>query len=142
MQKQNKTKPNQITRQEFVVVFFFASSVASIRRNEVKPNNQTNEPRITIDRIKSEIVVMNRLNKIESADSTLNRNICVIWWSWHTYVLHAYIHAYHTRAHKHISRSPPIRHMMTMSAATAPADHIQYNIHIFAAHSKGIHIHD
>lgn len=98
----NKTKQNQITRQEFVVVFFFIffpSSVASIRRNEVKPNERTNEQRITIDRIKSEIVVMNRLNKIEFADSTLNRNMCYLVEL--AYLCTIHIRITHAHAHTH-----------------------------------------
>lgn len=126
--KTKQNNPSRIRRSSsslssYSFFLFFSSSIAT-KRSE---NERKNEQRITIDRIKSEIVVMNRLNKIEFADSTLNRNMCYL-------VELAYlctIHTYHI--HIHITHSPPIRRMMT--TATAPADHIY--IHIFAADDKG-----
>lgn len=113
MQKQNNQSR---IRRRCRRLFIFRSLLRHNQRSE-------NEQRTTIERIKSEIVVVNRVNKIEFADSTLNRNMCYLV-DWHTYVLHTY--------HTHITHSPPIRRMTTTAAA--PADHIHT---IFVADYRG-----
>lgn len=86
MQKQNNQSR---IRRRCRRLFIFRSLLRHNQRSE-------NEQRTTIERIKSEIVVVNRVNKIEFADSTLNRNMCYLFGDWHTSTYHNAFTSYQT----------------------------------------------